>query len=656
MHLKKNINYLSVIAISMLIMLSLQTFGQPDFNAKELFASFSKSAVTPYRSSNGAPGPAYWQNKVNYIIKATLDTNKNSIAGYEEIEYINNSPDKLNALWLQLDQNIYRENSIADFSAGRTKAHTTGYHFEKITISFNGKEVTPNYIIDDTRMQIRLQQSLPHGGVIKIKISYRYDVPGAFGGRTDFFTTQNGKIFEIAQWFPRMCVYDDLNGWNTLPFIGTGEFYCEYGNFEYSITVPANMIVVGSGELINKEENYTPAQLARLKKARMSDETVLIRTKEEVIAEAAKARVQNTNILRTKTWNFRMQNSRDVAFGASAAYIIDAARINLPNNKKALAMSAYPVESEGPTAWNRSTEYLKKSIEHFSEKWFPYPYPVAINEAGRAGGMEYPGIVFDGMYSKGKGLYWVTAHEIGHTWFPMIVGSSERRHAWMDEGFNTFIDVYASESFNNGEFAPKRDGEYAPGGGNPSDEIIPWLKDPNSPSMMTRADMVAGKYRHPFSYFKPALGLVLLREAILGHDRFDYAFKKYMERWAYKHPSPDDFFRTMESEAGEDLGYFWRQWFVNNWLFDVAISSVEAKEGVTTINLLNKEKSAYPLRVVATFQNGDKEDFVIPVEVWYKGDTYSFRLYNQSTLESVIIDPQNLLPDTDRKNNAWKKE
>ncbi len=654
MHLKKNINYLSAFVVTSLMMLSLQTFGQSGFNAKELFAQFSKSAVTSYRASNGAPGASYWQNKVNYVIKATLDTNKNSLTGYEEIEYINNSPDKLNSLWLQLDQNIYKENSIADFSAGRTKAHTTGYHFEKITLNYNGKEAVADYLVNDTRMQIRLTQLLPHGGIIKIKIRYRYDVPGAFGGRTDFFTTQNGKIFEIAQWYPRLCVYDDLNGWNTLPFIGTGEFYCEYGNFDYSITVPANMFVVGSGELINEKEIYSPEQLKRIAKARMSDETVFIRTKEEVIVEAEKARKNTT--AKSKTWHFRMQNSRDVAFGASAAYIIDAARINLPKNKKALAMSAYPVESVGPTAWNRSTEYMKKSIEHFSEKWYSYPYPVAINEAGRAGGMEYPGIVFDGMYSKGKGLYWVTAHEIGHTWFPMIVGSSERRHAWMDEGFNTFIDVYASDSFNNGEFAPKRDGEYAPGGGNPSDEIIPWLKDPNSPFMMSRADMVTGKYRHPFSYFKPALGLVLLREAILGHDRFDYAFKKYIERWAFKHPSPDDFFRTMESEGGEDLGYFWRQWFANNWLFDIAVNKVEEKDGVATVTLMNKEKSAYPLKVIATYQNGEKEDLVVPVEVWYSGDSYSLRLYNNSSIQSIVVDPQNLLPDSDRKNNVWKKE
>lgn len=656
MVLKNYKNYLIICFCFLLLCDAEQSLCQINFNAAELFAPFPKNTVNQFRSSSGAPGPAYWQNKVNYTISATLDTNRNTLKAHEEIEYINNSPDNLNSVWLQLDQNIYKENSRADFSSGRGTAHTTGYRFEMIAIALGGKEEAADYIINDTRMQIRLKQPLHPGDVVKISIKYNYEIPGLFGGRTDFFTTQNGKIFEIAQWYPRMCVYDDLNGWNTLPFLGTGEFYCEYGDFDYSITVPSNMIVVGSGKLINEQETYTPRQLQRLKQARLSDKTIYVRTPEEVTAEAANSREHPAKNIKTKTWHFKMQNSRDVAFGASAAYVIDAARINLPNNKNALAMSAYPVESVGPTAWNRSTEYLKKSVEYFSEKWFSYPYPVAINEAGRAGGMEYPGIVFDGMYSKGKGLYWVTAHEIGHTWFPMIVGSSERRHAWMDEGFNTFIDVYASENFNKGEFAPKRDGEYAPGGGNPADEIIPWLKDAHAPSMMSRADMVTGKYRHPFSYFKPALGLVLLREAILGEERFDYAFKKYIERWAYKHPSPDDFFRTIESEAGEDLSYFWRQWFQNNWLFDVAIDRVEENEGVATVTLLNKERSAYPLKVVSTFADGEKVELKIPVEVWYRGGEYSFKLYNKSSVKSIVVDPENLLPDSDRKNNSWNRE
>jgi len=321
-------------------------------------------------------------------------------------------------------------------------------------------------------------------------------------------------------------------------------------------------------------------------------------------------------------------------------------------------MSVYPVESAGENAWIRSTEYLKKSIEYFSEKWFVYPYPVAINEAGRAGGMEYPGIVFDGMNAKKGNLYWVTAHEIGHNWFPMIVGSDERRYAWMDEGFNTFIDVYAADEFNHGEYAPKRDGEYAPGKGNPADEIIPLLKDSAAPSMMARADMLTEKYRHPLVYFKPAFGLVMLREIVLGPDRFDYAFKKYIERWAYKHPSPDDFFRSMDNEAGESLSWFWKEWFYHNWQLDLAVQSVsypdhDAKNGVD-ITVANLQKMAMPFTLEIVLKDGSKQTLQLPVETWMQSDTHKIHLPTTQPVTSVIIDPENKLPDSNRMNNVWK--
>jgi hypothetical protein len=415
------------------------------------------------------------------------------------------------------------------------------------------------------------------------------------------------------------------------------------------------MIVAGSGELQNEKDVLTPTQIERLNAARKSDKTLMIRTEEEVNNAAGKKLNQ-----KPVTWHFKMNNTRDVAFGASAAYMWDAARVNLPEGKKALAMSVYPVESAGENAWGRATEYLKKSIEYFSEKWFVYPYPVAVNEAGIAGGMEYPGIVFDGINDKGEELYWVTAHEIGHNWFPMIVGSDERRYAFMDEGFNTFIDVYASDNFNNGEYAPKRDGEYAPGKGNPADEIVPWLKDPEAPAIMARADQFPEKYRHPIEYFKSALGLVLLREVILGHDRFDYAFKKYIERWAYKHPSPDDFFRTMNNEAGEDLSWFWKEWFYNNWQLDLAVQSVTypkpESETDVAVTIVNLQKMAMPCIVEIVLKDGSKQDIELPVETWLQSDTYTLRLQLPREVASVTIDPQHVLPDSDRKNNVWESK
>jgi hypothetical protein len=636
--------------------LSAQKNPESIFNPHELFAQnlFTKNG-NEFRSANGAPGPKYWQNRADYILQAVIDTVGNRLSCKETITYTNNSPDALSSLWLQLDQNTYRKDARSNFYSKRGGGdHTEGYQFESIAIEYKGKTTKANYIINDTRMQIRLPNDLSSKEKIKIHINYHYSIPGRFGGRNDFFSTKNGKIYEIAQWYPRMCVYDDLEGWSTLPFLGSGEFYCEYGDFDYTVTVPAGMIVAGSGELQNEKEVLSSTQIERLNAAKKSDKTLMIRTAEEVNNNSGKKLAK-----KLASWHFKMNNTRDVAFGASSAYVWDAARVNLPGSKKALAMSVYPVESMGKDAWGRATEYLKKSIEYFSEKWFVYPYPVAVNEAGMAGGMEYPGIVFDGINDKADELYWVTAHEIGHNWFPMIVGSDERRYAFMDEGFNTFIDVYASDNFNNGEYAPKRDGEYAPGKGNPADEIIPWLKDSEAPTMMARADLFPEKYRHPIEYFKPAFGLVLLREVILGHDRFDYAFKKYIERWAYKHPSPDDFFRTMNNEAGEDLSWFWKEWFYNNWQLDLAVQSVSDSKGESTtgvdITITNLQKMAMPCMLEIVLKDGSKQDIELPVETWLQGDTHTLHLQIPREIQSVTIDPQNLLPDSNRENNVWKK-
>jgi hypothetical protein len=636
--------------------LSAQKNLQSIFDPHELFAqNFYTKNGNEFRSANGARGPKYWQNRADYTLHATIDTVENTLKGTETISYTNNSPDNLSSLWLQLDQNTYRKEARSQYYSTRTtNGSTEGYEFENVTVEYKGKTLKADYIINDTRMQIRLPSELSAKEKIKINIKYDYTIPGTFGGRTDFFSTKNGKIYEIAQWYPRMYVYDDLEGWSTLPFLGSGEFYCEYGDFDYTVTVPVGMIVAGSGELQNEKEVLTPIQIDRLNQARKSDRTIMIRTEKEVNNAAGK----NKNS-KSVSWHFKMNNTRDVAFGASSAYVWDAAKVNLPGGKKCLAMSVYPVESAGEDAWGRATEYLKKSIEYFSEKWFVYPYPVAINEAGRAGGMEYPGIVFDGMNAKKGNLYWVTAHEIGHNWFPMIVGSDERRYAWMDEGFNTFMDVYAADEFNHGEYAPKRDGEYAPGKGNPADEIIPLLKDSAAPSMMARADMLTEKYRHPLAYFKPAFGLVMLREIVLGPDRFDYAFKKYIERWAYKHPSPDDFFRTMDNEAGESLSWFWKEWFYHNWQLDMAIQSVsytdnDAKNGVD-ITIANLQKMAMPCTLEIVLKDGNTQTLQLPVETWMQSDVHKIHLQTTQPVKSVIIDPENKLPDSNRMNNVWKE-
>jgi hypothetical protein len=267
--------------------------------------------------------------------------------------------------------------------------------------------------------------------------------------------------------------------------------------------------------------------------------------------------------------------------------------------------------------------------------------------------MEYPGMLFDGIADKGKELFWITAHEIGHTWFPMVVGFNERRNAWMDEGFNTFIDIDESDAFENGVYGPKRDSEYAPGGGNPVDEMVPILKDPAAPILLTRADAIKEKYRHSITYFKSALGLVLLRGQILGPQRFDWAFRKFIRDWAFKHPSPSDFFRAMDSEGGEDLSWFWRGWYMHNWSLDLAVDDVAYANGEARVTIANRGRLVMPAMVLVTFDDGTSTRIALPAETWIQKTSYTIRLASQRPVRTVVIDPEHLIPDSDRSNDQW---
>ena len=352
-----------------------------------------------------------------------------------------------------------------------------------------------------------------------------------------------------------------------------------------------------------------------------------------------------------------MNNTRDVSWAASKAFIWDAAKVNLPSGKPCLAMSVYPVESAGNNAWGRSTEYLKRSVEIFSKSWYEYPYPVAVNVGGPVGGMEYPGFVFCSWRATKGHLWMVTDHEIGHTWFPMIVGSDEREYAWMDEGFNTFIDIYSTAEFNNGEYAPKRDNEYDPQGINPAEDIVPLLSNPDVPPILTYADAIPYKYVHPLEYYKTALGLVMLREIVLGHDRFDYAFRTYIKRWAFKHPSPTDFFRTMDDASGEDLNWFWKEWFYKTWVLDQAVDNVKYVDGDTSkgslITISNNDEMVMPATVLVKESDGKSGTVKLPVEIWEKSGKWTFKYNSTGLIDSVIIDPDKQLPDVNRKNNVW---
>ena len=631
--------------------------GQQNISGYDPRNLFPASPIFPagnsYRSASGEPGEAYWQNRASYTIDAKLDDQQNMITGVEAITYTNNSPHPLPYIWLQLDQNAFRQHSrgldaalFLDSNAIKTgKPFDGGYTFHAIKIG----GAAANYRVEDTRLQLLLQTPLEKGKSLTIQINYSYHIPENFYNadfnvnRTDILPTKEGAIYSIAQWYPRLCVLDDIEGWNTLPYLGNGEFYLEYGDFNVNITLPAAYLVVASGELLNPQEVLTPLQLKRWEQSKNSDKKVFIRTADEVTDQSSRPKKENL------TWKFAIKNSRDFAWGASKSFILEGIKLNLGEGKKALGLSAYPIGSKQPQSWDRSSEYVKFSIEYFSKKWYHYPYPCAVNVASNLDGMEYPGIVFCSAKDTGNNYWKVVKHELGHTWFPMVVGSNERKYAWMDEGFNVFIDYIAEASFNNGEFNGYTADEL-PYEQYFSDKLPPILTRPDG---LTTADLV-----FQTQYLKTSYVLRLLRWEILGEERFDYALKKYIRDWAYKHPTPYDFFRSINNSTGEDLTWFWKAMFIENYKLDQAVTGIkyngtDASKGAT-IFIENLEKAAMPLTVEVTTNSGKKQLHKLPVEVWEHSARYSLQTKTTEQIQKVTIDPEKKFPDVNRTNNEWK--
>ncbi|MDB4902189.1 MAG: peptidase [Mucilaginibacter sp.] len=616
-----------------------------------------------YRAADGQPGPKYWQNRADYQLAARLNNETNEITGSEILTYTNYSPQNLGYLWMNLEQNLFKLDSRGTAIVplvgnppvptsrnwGRGQAFDAGYKIKSIKmLGAKGAETEVKFLVSDTRMQLFLPKAVAaNGGQMRLKIEYSFTPPNYGSDRMGIQETKNGKIFQVAQWYPRMCVYDDVYGWNTIPYTGPGEFYLEYGDFDLKITAPANNIVVASGELLNPQEVYTPTQLKRWVEAAKSEKTVIIRSASEVTDPASRPAGK-----KELTWHFKINSARDASWAASAAFIIDAAKMDLPSGKKSIAISAYPVESDGNDAWGRSTEYVKKSIEYNSAKWYEFPYPAATAVAGIVGGMEYPGIVFCGYKAKARGLWGVNDHEFGHTWFPMIVGSNERLYGWMDEGFNTFINTLSTANFNNGEYKGTR----------PMDmhRVGIFLTAPELEPIMSQPANLKERNTGTLLYSKPSVGLVLLREQILGPERFDFAFRTYIDKWAFKHPTPEDFFRTMENAGGENLQWFWRGWFVHNWRLDVAVRDVKyvnddpSKGALITID--NLQKMAMPVTLEIKTVSGKVDRIKLPVEIWERNSTWTFKYPSTEELQSVTYDPDNAMPDYNPDNNVWTKK
>ncbi|WBL25170.1 M1 family metallopeptidase [Zunongwangia sp. HGR-M22] len=616
-------------------------------NNQQDFDEFMDRSGNSYRSASGVPGPDYWQNEADYEIKATLDDKAHTLSGEITLSYTNNSPDELPFIWLYLEQNRFTENSrgtlTTPIGGNRYNGDVDGGYEISNLEAKTGRSTSSKHLINDTRMQVWFDKPIKaNGGTATVSMNFTYNIPVKGMDRMGRLDVEDGTIYAMAQWYPRTAVYDDIEGWNVEPYLGAGEFYLEYGDFDYEITAPWDHIVVGSGELVNERKVLSSKLRNRLDKARKSDETVTIIGEDEINDASLRAKQDGT-----LTWHFKMENSHDIAFASSRAFIWDAAKIDLPSGKDILAQSVYPKESAGNDAWGRSTEYSKQSIEHYSNKWYEFPWPVATNVAAEIGGMEYPGLNFCGWKSKGASLWGVTDHEFGHNWFPMIVGSNERRYAWMDEGFNTFINYYSTKDF----------GEY-PASLDKTRNLTGWFKSETREGIDTYPDVTNLRNLGMTAYYKPGIGLLMLREYILGHERFDNAFKSYIKTWAFKHPQPKDFFNHMENVAGENLSWFFGSWFYGTGNIDLAIEGVKQNRNGKgfIITVANKGEVPMPVKMKITYQDGSSEMLTLPVEIWQRGDSWSHLVDTDKAPKSIEIDPDKILPDVDYSNDSWPAE
>jgi len=571
-----------IIFFAILMNLNFVTAQNESMKAADKFAQLKEELPTPntYRIASGAPGHEYWQQRADYVIDVVLNDDNQTLSGVETVTYYNNSPDVLSYLWIQLDQNILKQHS----ASYKTHTHVfkdkeSMYTFRRIHSEFeggfnieyvndaSGKPIP--FTIVETMMRLDLPKPLKPGSSIVLKLKWWYNINDRMkvGGRSgmEFFEADSNYLYTIAQFYPRMALYNDIEGWQNKQFLGAGEFALTFGNFDVSITVPSDHIVAATGDLQNASRVLNAKQYSRFKKAKVSDKPILIVTEDEAIDN------ESEKASGTKIWNFKAKNVRDFAFASSRKFIWDAMAVNL-GGRTVMAMSYYP--KEGNPLWEKySTKVVAHTLKNYSNFTFDYPYPQATSVHSKWIGMEYPMISFnggrpeeDGTYSKRTkyGMLGVIIHEVGHNYFPMIVNSDERQWTWMDEGLNTFLQTLTQNTWER-NFLPRRDLDY----------MIRYMsgnKDTQVP-IMTNSESLTHFGENAYS--KVTIALNVLRETVLGRELFDYAFKTYSNRWKFKNPSPADFFRTMEDASGVDLDWFWRGWFYSIDHVDIALTDVK---------------------------------------------------------------------------------
>ncbi|MDC1234427.1 M1 family metallopeptidase [Cyclobacteriaceae bacterium] len=716
----------SAFFLGSLMMAILGALGQTPAQWGQKFEQLGTSLPTPntYRTASGAPGKDYWQQRADYKIELTLDDVKQQIDGTEVITYFNQSPDPLEYLWLQLDQNFRAQDSETPLvTANFMKDSLSSKELFSIQNNFDGgfriDKVLDDagqplaYFINKTMMRINLEQPLLSGSQMTFQVDWHYKINDrmSLGGRSgyEYFPKDDNYSYTIAQFYPRMAVYDDVEGWQNKQFLGRGEFALSFGNFEVAITVPEDFIVGATGTLQNPKDVLTSKEQLRFAKAKQSfEDPVIIVTQEEAIQkEQQKRRGQ-------ATWAFKADSVRDFAFAASRKYIWDAMAVDL-NGKKSLAMSYYP--KEGNPLWEaHSTRAVRQTLITYSRHTIDYPYPVAISVHAASVGMEYPMICFNFGRPEADGTYtdetkWrmisVIIHEVGHNFFPMIINSDERQWTWMDEGLDSFVQSIATKEY---------DANFPKGRGAP-ERIIPYMSGEQGllRPIMTNSEQILQFGNN--AYAKPATALSILRETVMGPELFDYAFKKYAERWAFKSPSPADFFRTMEDASAIDLDWFWRGWFYTTDYVDIGVEEVkhyrmqteeqglekrriaggdknlnteqkrfteevntfvfkntearayrefknkfneiEMKEGFADQNfyevkLANKGGLVMPVIIEWSYADGSTEREKLPAEIWRKNEKEVTKVFVKAKeVVGIVIDPNKETADVDTGNNQY---
>jgi hypothetical protein len=623
----------------------LPRFDNTGVGDTSIFAPLDLPPGNLFRAGSGAPGPMYWQNRADYDIKASLDTTTKTLTGSLRLRYTNNSPDTLRFIWMQMEQNAFKDKSLNSFIYPQeSRFGARGFEggdvidrFEQVLARRRARRVNVTRRDNGTVMKVDLAEPLAPGTVAMFDIAWHFLIPEHGADRMG----REGALYELAQWYPRVNVYDDLRGWNTEPYLGQGEFYLEYGDYTVAITVPAGYTVASTGTLTNPDDVLTPTAIARLAKAAKSTTPVNIVTLDEIRSGAARPRSSGT-----MTWIFASKNVRDVAWAASPEYLWDASSWN-----GILAQAFYRPSAIDP--WKDAADMTRMSLDEYSTRWFQYPWPQMSAVEGPISGMEYPMLVMEAKSDDKYDLYNVVTHEIGHNWFPMIVGSNERTHMWQDEGFNTFINT-----FSEARRYPEK-----------GDQMTRALGERSGVEGAMRAgvdvpvdvmpDRIDSRLLGLAAYVKPSVGLQLLRQEIMGPAAFDDAFRTYIQRWAYKHPSPADFYRTMEDVGGRRLDWFWREWFKENPHFDQAVDSVAGSRTAdvqnVTVQYGNHARGVLPIHARFSFSDGSTENFDYPAEVWSRNTvryqrSYAFR---GKTVTRIEVDPDRRLPDVDRTNNVW---